>query len=172
MNIRTQLLKEHSKNNSKIIAEYIGENKQKVEELVELFLSNEYRVSQRSSMVFSLISDKYPDSLTPYIGRLVGVLCNKETVESVLRVTVRFFQFYKIPEELEGIVLERCYELLKDIEKGVAIRSFSIAVIYNISEPYSELKKELKLVLEDLFVEDSPGLKSRRNAYLKRLEAF
>lgn len=170
MDIRTQLLEEHSKENSKLIAKYIGENKSRVEELLNLFLGEEYRVTQRSSMVFAIISDKYPDLLAPHIERLVGVLCNKETIESVLRVTVRFFQFYKIPEAFEGVVLERCYELLKDLEKGVAIRAFSIAIIYNISEPYSELKNELKLVLEDLYTEGSPGLEGRRRTYLKKLK--
>ncbi len=87
-----------------------------------------------------------------------------------MRSTVRFFQFYKIPEEFEGVVLERCYELLKNTEKGVAIRAFSIAVIYNISAPYDELKNELKLVLEDLDTEGSPGLFGRKRNYLKKLK--
>ncbi len=70
MDIRQQLLEVHSKENSKLIADYIGTNKDRVEELLNLFLGNEYRVTQRSSMVFPIISDNHPELLTPYIPNL------------------------------------------------------------------------------------------------------
>jgi len=172
MDIRAQLLKEHSKANSVLIANYIGEDKNRVEELLNLFLANEYRVTQRSSMVFSIISDKHPELLAPYIALLVQTVCNTSTSEAVLRSSVRFFQFYKITEEYQGLLLERCYQLLKNAEKGVAIRAFSIAILYNISEPYEELTNELKLTLEDLYTEGLPGLSGRRKNYLSKIKAI
>lgn len=169
MNIREQLLLEHSKSNAEFITAYIGIDKNRVEELVNCFLSNEYRVSQRSAMVISRLGDIKPDLLTIHIERLVNCFIKKGEKDSVIRALVRFFQFYDLPEEIQGVVLNQCYVLLLDTKQAIAIRAFSIGVIYRISKDYEELRKELKLVLEDLNTGDSSGLENRRINILKKL---
>lgn len=169
MNIREQLLFEHSKANAQIIANYIGTNTDRVAVLISCFLSKEYRVSQRSSMVLSIIGDKNPELLTVHIGELISALTDKSEKVAVVRCIVRFFQFYDLPESYQGVVLEHCYFLLKNNEEPVAIRAFSIGVIYRISKEYEELKNELKLVLQDLYTGDSTGLENRKNNILKLL---
>ena len=47
MNIRDEILREHSKAQCLRIAQYIGEDKQRFDELMYLFLNDEYRVCQR-----------------------------------------------------------------------------------------------------------------------------
>lgn len=169
MNISEQLLVEHSKSNAQFIVDYIGTNKSRVEDLVNCFLSKEYRVSQRSAMVLSKVGDLYPELLGIHIEKLVNAFVDLKEKDSVIRSIVRFFQFYDLPEEFQGVVLDRCYELLKDSEQAIAIRAFSMGVIYRISKDYDELKNELKLVLEDLYTEGSSGLESRRKNILKLL---
>lgn len=169
MHIRTQLLVEHSKSNAEIISNYIGANERRVEELVKCFLSKEYRVSQRSAMVVSILANKHPELLSIHLEQLVNAFNNPKEKDAVIRVVVRFFQFYDLPEKYEGIVLERCYQLLKDGEQAIAIRAFAMGVIYKISQPYEELKTELKLVLEDLYTGGSSGLENRRKNILKLL---
>ena len=169
MDIKEQLLFEHSKSNAQLISDYIGTNKSRIEELVSCFLSKEYRVSQRSAMVITRIGDIDAELLAPHIDQLVNAFINPKEKDSVVRSIVRFFQFYDLPEEFQGVVLNRCYELLKDSEQAIAIRAFSMGVIYQISKEYEELKTELKLVLEDLYTVGSAGLENRRRNILKLL---
>lgn len=169
MNIKEQLLVEHSKSNAQLITDYIGTNINRVEELVFCFLSKEYRVSQRSAMVISRIGDHTPELLAPHIDKLVNAFIDPKEKDSVIRSIVRFFQFYTLPEEYQGVVLDRCYILLKDSEQAIAIRAFAMGVIYSISKEYDELKNELKLVLEDLYTVGSSGLENRRKNILKLL---
>ena len=169
MIIKEQLLFEHSKSNAELITNYIGTDRNRVEELISCFLSKEYRVSQRSAMVITRIGDDHPELLTPHIEELINTFIDPTEKDSVIRSLVRFFQFYNLPEEYQSVVLDRCYALLKDSEQAIAIRAFSIGVIYRISKEYEELKNELKLVLEDLYTVGSSGLENRRKNILKLL---
>ena len=56
MNIREEILREHSKAQSLRKAHYIGEDKQRFEELMYLFLNDEYRVCQRAAWVVSIVT--------------------------------------------------------------------------------------------------------------------
>ena len=49
MNIRKALLQEHSKPQTMRIVKYIGTNKDHFKELINLFLNEEYRITQRAS---------------------------------------------------------------------------------------------------------------------------
>ncbi len=169
MIIQEQLLVEHSKTNCILITDYIGSNTKRVEELVSCFISKEYRISQRAAMVVSRIGDKTPELLEPYLEKIVSIFLNKEEKDSVIRCVVRFFQFYDLPECYQGVVLERSYELLNNSEQAIAIRAFSMGVIYKISKDYLELKNELKIVLEGLYTKGSSGLENRRKNILKLL---
>ncbi len=169
MNIKEQLLVEHSKKNARLIADYIKSDYNRFSEFIDCFLSDEYRVSQRSAMVLTILTDEVPQYLDKYIRSFVNVLLNKETKVASKRVIIRFFQDYDLPEEFQGLVLDRCYQLIKDPKETVAVKAFSIGALYRISKHYKELKDELKLVLQDLNTEESAGLRSRKNNVLKLL---
>ncbi|MFT3705019.1 MAG: hypothetical protein QM802_21815 [Agriterribacter sp.] len=54
MNIREAILKEHSKAQCNRIVTYVGNNQQRLNELVHLFLTDEYRVVQRAGWPLKL----------------------------------------------------------------------------------------------------------------------
>jgi hypothetical protein len=49
MNLREEILKEHSKAQSNKIVSWIGNSQKKFDELFNLFLNDEYRVTQRAA---------------------------------------------------------------------------------------------------------------------------
>ncbi len=169
MDIREQLLFEFSKSNAELIVRKIGQDETKIGELVLLFLGSDKKLALRASMVLARIMDKRPYLMESYIDQFVKVFVEKDTAVAVIRMIARFFQSYALPEEYQGVVLDRSYELLINSEQPIAVRAFAMGTIVNISKEYDELKAEFKLVLEDLYTEGAKGLENKRRNILKTL---
>ena len=74
-----------------------------------------------------------------------------------------------IPEELWGETIEICFRFLSGNE-AVAIKVFSMSVLYNLSLNVPEIITELKVVIEDHLPYGSAGFKSRARKVLAKLD--
>lgn len=171
MDIRAQLLKEHSKANANYIAAYIGNNSLKFNELIGLFLGNEYRITQRASQVVSMVSDTYPELLTIHLNDIITNLQN-ELNDAVKRNTLRILQDQTIPEEHEGFLANKCFDFLLSSKEPVAIKAFSMTILANLTMKYPDFKHELKTIVEDLMQTGSPGIIARGKMVLKKLNTL
>ncbi len=173
MNIFQQLEITHSKENSLKVIDYIGEDQQKFGELMDCFFmqTKDYRVPQRAAHVVSLTFDKRPELLIPYIPKLIQELTRKTLRNSLKRNILRILQFCEIDEKDRGIVYDRTFELMSNPQEEIAVRAFSMTVLYKISQFYPELKPELKSAILYVLEEpcSSPGVRSRGNNLLKKL---
>ena len=112
MNIGEEILREHSKAQCLRIAHYIGDDKQRFDELMYLFLNDEYRVCQRAAWVVSVIAEKYPDIIQPCILPMLENLKNNHHA-SVTRNTVRVLRYLdRIPESSIGLAASICFKYL------------------------------------------------------------
>jgi hypothetical protein len=71
MDIKAALLAEHSKTQMAIVAAYIGDDERQFRMLMELFLGDSYRVTQRAAWAVSHCADKYPNLIAPYIEIMI-----------------------------------------------------------------------------------------------------
>ena len=165
MNISQRLESAHSKENSLEIVSYIGNDKIRFQELMNCFLlgTKDYRVPQRAAHAVSLCFDKNPSLIQPYIPELVQLLENPDLKGSLKRNILRILRFSEIEENLRGTLYSRTFELLADPKEEIAVRAFSMTVLYNITQYYRELKQELKAMIEMVLSEPKvfPGVKSR-----------
>ena len=67
MNLREEILKEHSKKQTQKIVSFIGDDKKLFAQLMKLFFANEYRVTQRSAWVVSECFQNHPDLVDIYL---------------------------------------------------------------------------------------------------------
>lgn len=170
MNIRQQLLAEHSKANANKIANYIGESKQKLAEIMKCFFSNQYRVSQRSAMVVSEIFDRNPELIEPYKKKIILQLKKEDLEVAVKRNSIRILQFQEIPEELTATLFDYCLNFLTNAKEPIAVKAFSMTVLYNSCKRFPELTSELIPILEqELNQNKSKGIQSRGRKVLKQL---
>lgn len=102
MDIKAELLKEHSRQNAMRIAEYVSQDPAGFKLLMDLFFANEYRVTQRASQVVSICSDFHPEFIRPYLKRLILNL-RKNVHVAVKRNTVRILQDVDLPDSLLGL---------------------------------------------------------------------
>ncbi|MGK0365389.1 MAG: hypothetical protein ACI85O_002455 [Saprospiraceae bacterium] len=169
MDMKSQLLAEHSKANADLIKEWVGTDKERFALLVSLFLENEYRTSQRAAMVLGHIHDTYPHLLQPYLPQIIKHLRQPDIHDAIKRNIVRILQNVEIPEEHYGEVADVCFTWLEDPNIAVAIRVFSMSVLWNICQKVPELMPELKATIEDWMDYGSAGFKSRGKKVLKMI---
>lgn len=169
MNIREELLKEHSKEQATKIADYACESKRNFKQLMDCFLDKEYRVAQRAAYSVSKAADKNPAMIHPHIKTLVQQLHNNNVHKAVIRNSVRILQQVEIPKELHGEVMNACFHFLETPSTPVAIKVFSLSTLFNLSKTYPEIKHELKLLIEELSANETAAFKSRGKNILSKL---
>ena len=167
MNLQEEILKADFKDQAIFVAEEINGDEAKFAELMQLFFSENKTICQRASWVLSHCTDQHPWQLTPYLDRLVKNLYGP-VGDATKRNSVRALQFIEIPEELWGETIEICFRFLAGNE-AVAIKVFSMSVLYNLSLKVPEIITELRGVIEDQLPYGSAGFKSRAKKILVKL---
>ena len=170
MNIKEALLKEHSKKNSVAIANWIGADKDRFEELMDLFLHSEYRITQRAAYVLLFVSDKHIELFQPYIGILLKNLETKKVHIAVKRNTVRVFQNIHIPKKHQGQAAALCFEYLESANEAIAVKCFAMKVLANICENEPDLIPELQILVENQYPFGSAGFQARSKHIFKQLK--
>ncbi len=71
MNLREEILKEHSKAQCNKIVQWIGDSQKRFDELFNLFLNDEYRVTQRAAWPLSYSVIAYPEFIKKNFSKLI-----------------------------------------------------------------------------------------------------
>ncbi len=169
MDLKAALLEEHSKAQAMKIVQYIGTDQKKFDELLQFFLTNEYRISQRAAFSLGHACEAHPHLIAPHLRTIIENLQDDTVHDAVKRNTVRVLQDMDIPEDLLGLTADICFNYLNDPKVAVAIRIFSMTVLFNICKKEPDLANELKLVIEDHFEHGTTGFKGRGRKILKKL---
>lgn len=151
-----------------MIADWIGSDKKRFAMLMEHFLNDEFVIEQRASWIANVVYEKQPSLIKPYLERMINKMQEERIHVAVKRHVIRILQDMDIPEHLQGIVMNICFDLLADPKETVAVRCFSMSVLDNLSKIYPELRQELVTILEDqLAQETTAGFRSRAKKILK-----
>lgn len=169
MNLREQLLKEHSKSNCLKVVKWIGDSPARFAELIELFLKDEYRVVQLAAWPMSYVAEAHPELIRKHLPRLVKNLERTDTHPAVRRNTIRLFQHIEIPEKYQGQVMNLCFEYIADPQEKAAVKAFSLTVLENLSKLYPEIRPELKTIIEERMDTETAAFTSRARKILKKL---
>jgi hypothetical protein len=172
MNLREQILSEHSKSNAVLIADWIGNNPQRFGALMQLLIKDEQKVVQRSAWVLSLVADKNPELITPYIEDMLALSARANVHVAVRRNLTRLLHKFPIPQNQHEAIMNLCFEWLMNPKETVAVRCYSMEILCNLSPTYPELKNELAHIIEDALVhqEVSAGFIASAKRNLKRLQ--
>ena len=169
MDLQQELLRNPNKSQVLRIVNYIGNDRQRFQVLVNLFITGPYRLTQRASWPLSICVEKNPALAKPYLKLLLQNLTKEPLHNAVKRNTVRLLQYVNIPERLQGLAADICFKYLLDPKEPIAVRVFSMTVLANIASDKPDLKKELLLVLEDQLPYGSAGFISRARRIIKQL---
>lgn len=148
--IKEALLEEHSKRQVLLIVKFIDNDKMRFKELMTFVFGNDELLSQRAAWVLKHCYDSNPQLIRLYFKKIVEHLKKKNIHDAVKRSMIYALQNEKIPEKLQGEVYEMCLKFALSANESIAVKVFSITVLYQIAAPYPELIGELKIILTDL----------------------
>lgn len=170
MDLREAILEEHSKRQVLRIAAYVGADCKRFARLMNLFLSGDYRIGQRSAWVVNWCTRKHPELIVPWLKKMVLNLQREELHDAVKRNTLRVLGDVKLPEEVQGAAAEVCFRFLLSKDEAVAVKAFAMTVLGNICRQHPGLKQEVKMVIKDMLPYGTAAIKSRGSKILKQIE--
>ena len=165
--LREEILKEHSKAQRDKIIAWIGDNQQRFDELFELFLHDDYKVTQRSAWPLSHCVIAHPHFIKKRFGQLINNLSKPGIHDSIKRNTVRILQDMEIPKKYQGQVMDLCFKYVESPTEAVAIKAFALTVLENLARHYPEIIPEIKLLIEEQLPNQTAAFKSRANSFLR-----
>jgi hypothetical protein len=170
MDIRKEVLKEHSMTYRDRIIAYVGSNKKRFADLIDVYLAGPYRVTQRASWPVSYCVQQHPELIGPHYKKLLDFVIKPGVHVAVRRNTMRLLQYVDIPKRLQGKVTAIAFNFLNDKKETVAVQVFAMTVLGNIARHEPHLANELRAIIEDRLPYASAGFRSRASKVLKALQ--
>lgn len=170
MNLREEILKEHSKAQCAKIVKWVGRSQQRFDELFGLFIHDDYRVVQRSGWPLGYCVIDHPSFISKHWKALINNLKKPNLHNAVKRNSIRLMQDLQIPEKFHGEVMGICFQFLESPTESLAVKVFSMSVLGNLAAMYPDIKAELKLIIEEQLPHQTAGFKSRAKRILKEIK--
>jgi hypothetical protein len=161
LKLRDEILREHSKRQAVRIATWIGNDKRRFAELMEIFLSGEYRLTQRSAWIVSHCADLHPELVNKWLLPMLKRMRDPGIHDAVKRNVLRVMSRIEVPRSLIGKVVSTCYNELSSPASPVAVRVHALSVLVNIAKTMPELTRELQGTIANFIPTAGPGLRAR-----------
>jgi len=137
---------------------------------MHFFLQDDLLTAQRAAFTISMIGSSNPQMFEPYIESMLSRL-DANVHDAVVRCILQIFQEMEFPEDLEGLIFDKCMNYLISPKYPAAFRVYAMNILVNLCEKYPELKAEVKPVISDVLqTSELPSVTSRAKRELKRLE--
>jgi hypothetical protein len=161
MNIRLELENEHFKNKMNEIASYACSTPGRFRKLMDCFFDPDHRMVLAASWIISKSVEIQNGILDPFLPKIVAQLTNPHTKKHLIRNSLRILELIEIPETLHGLIMNACFDFLQEPKTEIAIKAYSMTIIYQLSLLYPEIQEELKCIIEEKWDQESPAFKSR-----------
>jgi hypothetical protein len=169
MNLLAELQKDHSKEITDKIVEYVSGDDERLAELMDIFFNSSWEIVQRAAWAVGKLGEK-TDLLIPYLKPMINNLKKPKLHDAIKRNTVRTWQFMTIPDDYLGEVAELCFDFLASKDEAIAIKVFSMVVLEGIVMRVPELKTELQFLIEEQLPYGSAGFKNRGQKVLRNIK--
>jgi 8-oxo-dGTP diphosphatase len=139
--------------------------------LLEYSYSSDRRLAFRASWTLSKACDKFPELIYPFLIEIIEQL-DKINNESVQRSFLRIISLSdpgEISKRHHGILADHCFRFLNSGFSAIAIKAYSMEIIYNLALIYPELANELLATINMLQGEGSAGVIARGHIIMKKL---
>jgi hypothetical protein len=168
-----QILCDSSRKVAEIAASLLLDEPERIKQLTEIMLADEYPYSHRAARVLEICSGQFPELFNKQQNSIIQGL-QKVKSDGVIRGILKIVADCPVTlsKKNSGILLALCFDWLSDISRPVAIRVHSMQFLYNISAHEKDIRDELISILEEGYADGSAGFRSRSDKILKKLYAI
>jgi 8-oxo-dGTP diphosphatase len=139
--------------------------------LYEYSFSSDKHLAFRASWTLTKVCDKFPEMIVPYLPQIIDTLDKIENVgalRSFLRIISQSdLNAFKSREH--GFLTDFCFNILKSGDSAIAVKAYSMEILYKLAVIYPDLANELSSSIIVLMEDGSAGITSRGNTILKKL---
>ena len=167
MNLKEEILREHSKEQASSIARFCAEAPQQFDALVSLFLEGDYRVTQRASWSLSEAARLKPELLKKHFTNLADLLDNQNLHSAVQRNILKIFAELPFPKRLHGKILSKCFEIVEYFKSPIAVKAYALITLEKMTAFYPEIIPELKLLVSERAPQESAAFNARAKRIMK-----
>ncbi len=171
-NLASLLLNSTTKTQYRKIAEIVIADNKALDEMIALFLGEDYRLNQFIINVLMEVFEMGKIDLTDrFQSDFIAKLNHPKPFDVHKRNLMKFWAETSIPFGLYGEIYDIAFSYLNQPE-AIAVKAHAMKVCYRIALEIPELRSELRFALEDQLLKygnESPGIKSRANRILKLL---
>lgn len=141
------------------------------DEALSIACHEPYPLSMRAARVIQVYALKHPQTIAPCIPLLINALMRSQVdgvKRSFLKVLIEVVDIENIPDA--GLIYNRCLDWVFSEKETIAVRAYSMDMLYKFSQFDNELSHEFMLVLENIPPDQSPGLECRRKDFIQKLK--
>jgi hypothetical protein len=141
-----------------------------IPELIKLAFADNYPLSLRAANTIEKIDSQEPDLIQPYYKKIIHDLPSFK-VDGVRRCLLKIFTRHTNlnDEMLLCTLLNNCFAFMASPEEPIAVKAYSLDILYQISKKIPELKNELIFAILDQLDKNSSAFKNFGNKILKKL---
>ena len=152
-------------------ASSVVENPALLRKFVEFSFSSDRKLAFHASWILTKACDKSPEIIYPFIPQIVESLSSIDN-ESALRSFLRILSFcepVRLDKKHHGLLADECFRQLNSGFSAIAVKAYSMEILYRLTLIYPELATELALSVRGLIDIDSAGIVSKAKTILRKL---
>jgi len=139
--------------------------------LLEYSFSLDKKLAFHASWTLTKVCDKYPEIIYPHLSGIIeklDKLDNESAQRSFLRI-ISLSDIKRVSDKIHGKLAESCFNELRSGFSSIAIKAYSMEILYKLALIYPELANELAASINMLQGEGSAGIVARGTIILKKL---
>ncbi|HBS87890.1 MAG: hypothetical protein A2W91_10760 [Bacteroidetes bacterium GWF2_38_335] len=168
MDLEKQLLADLSKGNVQFVSNVILNDLNLLDKLWNIITSSPAPLPMRAAWTMQQIIEEFPELLNKYYSRLVPQI-EKCPDDSTRKVLMKMIILTELKEKHINKLYDICYRYFLDAKRSLAVRAYSLEILYKISLKYPELSNEVLLLLDLITEEDAPALQAKQRLLRKSI---
>jgi len=139
--------------------------------LLEYSYSSDKRLAFHASWTLTKVCDRFPELIYPYLPKIIESfykLDNESAQRSFLRI-ISLTDFERLSDKQHGILAEQCFKALRSGFSAIAIKAYSMEILYKLVLKYPELLNEFSATVKMIEGEGSAGIMARGRIIMKKL---
>jgi hypothetical protein len=129
------------------------------------------KLAFRASWTLTKVCDRFPELIYPYLAQIVETLDkidNESSLRSFLRI-LSLSDLDRLNSRQHGLLADFCFSTLNSGFSAIAVKAYSMEILYKLALIYPELVNELSTSIRILMEDGSAGIISRGRMILKKI---